>query len=202
MTNFEEMKFYRHLFQHMKELTPNEGIVYSEILFHSLMETESYTADGQFSRELAVEGIMDDGDGCITYQPLSEARLMKRTCMSYPTVQKAVRSLKSKLIIAGNRIKCPPELIERGYIEIPPDTSLRGRMLIFYGLLLDRSAPYGGITDTWAYRYEEICGVKKDNYYWLISQLQQRGFVERLEDGRLRIIKKEQASQHTPSDKF
>lgn len=172
----------------MKELSPNEGLVYSALLSHSLMESESFLADGSFSIPLARNYVLDN-DGFIDLYPLSTKQLMKRTELTFPSVKKIMKILEHKFIIGSGFIKCPVELLDKGHMNIPPETGLKGQQLIFYGYLIDLCRTHGGVTDRWASRMKDDCGLNsEDNVYFLIKQLKEKGFAERDSKGRLRAI--------------
>lgn len=175
----------------MEDLTPNEGLIYSELLFHSLASNEEYR-NGELlyvdaAREVLTIYQQLKWEESIIYYPLSTKELMRKTEMTFPTVKKILDSLKIKEYIHNGYIKCPLALLEQGYIKIPKGTNVRGRQLIFYGFLLNKSKWYRGIIDTWAYRFKELCGVDADDAYFMIQCLKKKGLVERLEDGRLKI---------------
>lgn len=187
------MIYYRYLFKNDWGLSPNEGLVYSALLSHSLMTSEYFETDGSFSVEHAKAFIMENmehtGMECIDYSPISTRKLARILRMKEDTVRKIKDDLSRKHHLIGfSVIICPLELLDAGYIDIPPDTCLKGRQLALYGLLKDRSRLYNGIIDTWASRLADIAGINKGNVHRIIAELQKKGFVERLEDGKLRII--------------
>lgn len=187
------MIYYRYLFLHEEDLSPNEGLIYSELLFCSLISNGDYRTGELLYIDAAKDllekyRLLNWGES-ITYFPLDVSTLMSRTEMTFPTVKKALAGLEEKGYIRGGDIKCPLALIEEGYLKIPKDTGLKGRQLVFYGYLLNKAARYNGIIDTWAYRFKELCGIDRDNVYFIIKQLKKKGLVERLEDGRLKINK-------------
>jgi len=193
VTNIIFMVYYKYLFLHMEDLTPNEGLVYSELLLNSLVSNEDYKTGellyiDKAKDELANFQLLQWGEE-VTYYELKVPILIKRTEMTFPTVKKALGELTRKEYIKGGYIKCPLNLLRDGYIKIPNGTGAKGRQLVFYGFLLDRSRRYKGIIDTWAYRFSELCGVDADDAYFMIQQLKKKGLVERLEDGRLQINK-------------
>lgn len=187
------MVYYRYLFKNLKGLSPNEGLVYSALLSHSLMASEHFEVDGSFNVEYAkafVSSNMEEsGLECINYSPVSTRRLAKVLGMKEDTVRRIKRDLEYKHHLIGlSVIVCPLELLDSGYIDIPPDTSLKGRQLTFYGLMKDRSRLYDGVIDTWASRLAEIAGIKDTNAHKLIAELQKKGYVKRLENGKLKVI--------------
>lgn len=188
------MVYYRYLFLHMEDLSPYEGIVYSELVFNSIISNPHYRTGklmyvdrAKYDVEnLHILGWTED----IDYYPLKVKELVKMTEMSLPTIKKILISLEEKKYIDGKYIRCPFEMLKHGYVKIPLKTGLRGRQLIFYGLLLDRSRKYKGTIDTMAYKLGELCGIEnKNNVYFIINQIKEKGLVERTKSGKL-LIKK------------
>lgn len=202
------MVYYKYLFLHMGDLTPNEGLVYSELLFHSLVSNKDYRTGDLLYIDKVKEDMINyqlmRWEESVPYYSLSVRELMDRTELTFPTVKKAVASLESKEYIKNSYIMCPLDLLEGGYIKVLKNTELKGRQLIFYSYLVDRSRRYKGIIDTWAYRFKELCGVDTDDAYFMIKQLKKKGLLERLDDGRLKVNKprrqnkKEETSQSLP----
>lgn len=192
LTNFRNMVYYRYLFKHSWGLSPNEGLVYSALLSHSLMTSEHFDVDGDFDVELAKAYIHDnleiEGKECISYDPISTRRLARLLNMSENTVRKIKDDLENKHhLIHRGLILCPLRLLDMGFIDVDIELGLKGLQLLFYGLLRDRSRLLHGTIDTWAVRLAELMGVSKKDIYNLLSILQRKGLVERLKDGKLKI---------------
>lgn len=177
----------------MEDLSPNEGIVYSELLFYSLTSNQEFKTGELLYIDQAKKMLSDyksmGWEETIYYCPLDEKTLMKRTEMSFPTVKKVLNNLHEKGYIHDGYISCPLALLQEGYLKIPKGTGAKGRQLIFYGFLLNRSEKYKGVIDTWAYRFKDLCGIDVDDAYFMIKQLKKKKLVERLEDGKLKINK-------------
>lgn len=193
------MVYFKYLFQHMEDLSPNEGIVYSELLLHSLTSNRNYLSGELLYIDAAKDEVgnfrLMEWTEEIDYFPMDNADIMKATELSFPTVKKIVESLQSKGYINGNYIKCPLEALKAGYVKIPNGTKLKGRHLVFYAFLLDRSYKHNGTVDTWAYRFEELCRIKEGHAYKMINHLKKEGLLERTEDGKLKILKPEKKKQ-------
>ena len=187
------MVYYRYLFKNMKSLSPNEGLVYSALLSHSLMTSEHFDVDGNFDVGLAKTFIADNletyGVECIDLNPVSTRKLSKVLGMKEDTIRRIKLDLRQKHhLISSAYIICPPELLGKGYIDIPSGTRLKGRQLTFYGLLKDRSSRYDGVIDTWTSRLADMAGIENTNAHKLIAELQKKGYVKRLDDGKLKIL--------------
>ena len=192
--------YYKHLFVANEELSPNEGMVYSTLLLYSQIQNKDFYSSGTFSISSVEACISEYGDR-IPYYPMPVSSLMKNTEMTFPTIKRILVSLQEKGYINQQYIRCTLEIVQAGYIKMPYNTGLKGRQLIFYAFLLDRSHRHNGAVDTWAYRFKEFCGIEENNVYFLISKLKEEGLVERLDDGRLKINKRGKLSQLPPKTK-
>ena len=186
------MVYFKFLF-HTEDLSPNEGLVYSELLLHSLVSNRQYLT-GELLYIDAARNAMENfktlgWDEDIEYYPMDVRSLMKNTELTFPTVKKALHGLQEKGYIREHYIRCSLNIVNGGYIKIPKKTGLKGRQLVFYAFLLDRSHRHDGIVDTWAYRFKELCGVEEGNVYFLINKLKGKGLVERLDDGTLKVYR-------------
>ena len=184
------MVYFKHLFL-VRDLSPSEGLVYSELLLHSLVSNRQYLTGELLYIDAAKEAMrnfkMLGWDEDIEYYPMDVGSLMKNTELTFPTVKRALAGLVEKRYIGDHYIRCSLEIVNSGYIKIPKNTGLKGRQLIFYAFLLDRSHRHNGTVDTWAYRFKDLCGIEEGNVYFLINKLKGKGLVERLGDGTLRI---------------
>ena len=187
------MIYYKYLFQHGEDLSPNEGLVYSELLLHSLVSNKQFLTGELLYLEAAkqvMKNYKDLGwDQDIEYYPMDTATLMKHTELTFPTVKKAISSLEEKGYICRGYIRCSLEIVNAGYVKISYKTGLKGRQLLFYAFLLDRGKGHNGTIDTWAYRFKELCGINEGHVYKMINHLKKMGLVERLEDGTLRVYR-------------
>lgn len=202
------MVYYKYLFKHGGDLSPSEGLVYSELLLNSLVSNQQFLTGELLCVDAAKEA-MDNyrllgWNQDINYYPMDTRTLMRHTELTFPTVKRALASLQEKGYIGQGSIRCSLDVINAGYVKIPYNTGLKGRQLIFYAFLLDRGHGHAGTIDTWAYRFKELCGVEEGNVYFLINKLKKAGLVERLDDGRLKVFKpnkKGKAITASPIDK-
>lgn len=202
------MVYYKYLFQHGGELSPNEGLVYSELLLNSLVSNQDFRT-GELLYIDATKEVMENykllgWNQDIDYYPMDVKVLMKHTELTFPTVKKALASLEVKGYIKQGEIRCSLDIINAGYVKIPYNTGLKGRQLLFYAFLLDRGHGHSSTVDTWAYRFRELCGIEEGYVYFMINKLKKEGLAERLEDGRLKINKpnkKGKVITTSPSDK-
>lgn len=196
----EIMVFYRKLF-HSESLSLNEGIVYSTLLSKSLMTSEHFNTDGTFSVDLVktyIQNNVEDGTGeFIDYYPFSSDEiLMEEVELSRNTVSRIMDKLEDIGYVANNLIYCPPELLDGGFLRIPPNTKLKGQQRLFYATLLEMSKTHRGSIDTWAYKLADIYGIKESNVYYIIHQLKKAHLIER--QGNKLIIKEPESKERKP----
>lgn len=179
--------YFRYLFKCTDELSPVEGLVYSVLLFNSMVSNGEFARNGTLCIDKVKTYIAATNCEYINYSPMKAIDLMNKTELTFPTVKRALSSLHEKGFIDECRIKCSHEMLNGGYMKIPYGTNLKGRQLFFYSFLLDRSYKHNNTIDTWAYRYKDLCGIDSDNAYFIINQLKNKGLVERLGNGALKI---------------
>lgn len=187
------MIYYRALFDYKKGLSSSEGIVYSVLLSHSLLSyAEAFDTDGKFNIKNAKELIKDTsysaGFEAIYYEKMSISKLAEKVEMTRPAVRKILADLKTKGAIKDGFIRCPLRILEKGFMKLPPKTKLKGSQLTFYALLLERSRRYNGTIDTWASRLAKLAGITKTNAQSIINILEKKGFLKRLENGKLLVL--------------
>ena len=115
LTNFRNMVYYRYLFKHSWGLSPNEGLVYSALLSHSLMSVpENFDVDGTFSIENAKAFVADGqevyGVECIDISPISTRKLSRLLGMSTRTRAFFVNSARGFI---PNHVPCIINLLFR-----------------------------------------------------------------------------------------
>ena len=196
----KNMVFYRKLFK-SKSLSLNEGIVYSTILSRSLMSSENFDRDGSFSVDqvkIYIQNNVENGFGeVIDYYPFSsDEALMEEVEMTRNTVDRIMNKLESEGYINENHISCPPELLDGGFLRIPPNTKLKGQQRLFYATLLEMSKTHKGSIDTYAYRLAEIYGIKDSYVYRLLSHLKAANLV--VKKGSKFIIIKPEPKEKKP----
>lgn len=184
------MVYFKYLFQHMEDLSPVEGLVYSELLLNSLLVNPEFKSGALYCKT-TVELYLAENfswDSAVRYYSMKPKELTEKTELTYPTVRKTVMNLEEKGYIRGDQIRCPLAILNKGYIKIPYGTGLKGQQLIFYAFLLDRSYRHEHTVDTWAYRFKELCGISEDNVYFIVKQLKAKGLVQR-EKNKLVVLK-------------
>lgn len=176
----------------MGELSANDKIVYSALLFHSISNTaEHYDEEGVFDKSALLEIIeynYDRDNRCeVFYIPPSINKLSEVTEMTRNTVRKCIYNLTYKHgLISGEHLACPSQLAEMGYVDYP-SRHLKGKQLVFYLYLKDRSYLYNGVIDTWAVKLAEGINTNKKSVYNMLYILEENGIVQRLSNNKLWI---------------
>lgn len=107
--------------------------------------------------------------------------------MSIQNVRLVVKELDEKNLIKGNNVYVTPDVCNGGFFKIPNDTNLRGWQLIDYAFIKERSVGYNGTIDTWASVLSQMLHTTKENVYMTINRLKEKGYVERLRNGKLLV---------------
>ena len=182
------MLFYRYVF-HLEELNPAEGIVYSALISQSLMSNpEFFNLEGKFQTE-AVRDYLSDNNEFIDCPEINISKLAKQVEMARNSTKKCVDSLKLKgFLVANCYLKLPLQVFNAGYYNIPANTGLSGQQLVFYGFIHDQASHFGGSTGTWTSKLAKDTNISEHNAHCIISILHKKGLVERLPNGRLKVL--------------
>ena len=143
------MIYFKYLFHNLKDLSPNEGIVFSELLFHSLVSNPDYKSGEVFNIELAKDEMsrykelqwVED----VRYYSMDYSKIMQHTEMSFPTVKKILKSLHNKNLINAYHIICPYDLLNEGYIKIGTKKQLTELGIVSGGFLKKTKVNYDAI---------------------------------------------------------
>ena len=177
----------------MDMLDTKEKLVYSALVSNSIRNNEDFMEDGVLDSEYLRDYLCLEANGA-GYSRLNLIMppilgLSEELNMSRNTVKEILKKFKREdiRVIQNNRIVCHKDLFDSGYMELPNNLGIRGRLLVFYGFLEDRSRLHGGTIDTWASRLEELLGISKEKIYDMLYKLHKKGLVQRLADGRLKV---------------
>lgn len=187
------MVFYKILFKKREKITGSMAILYSTLVGHSLLRNgEVFDGNGDFDYDAAKQFIDDatcGGQYYIDYYPLSVAYLSKHTGMTKQNVRLTLKRLDEEnyIGIEEESIYCPLNLLDEGFLKIPNDTNLKGWQLIDYAFMKERAVGYNGTIDTWASVLSQMLYTTKENVYMTINRLKEKGYVERLRNGKLLI---------------
>lgn len=189
-----KIRFYRYLFQNMKELTPTEKVVYSYVLSHSIaLEPMFYDDERHICKQYIVEFLEEKiaigARSRVKRYKLSQSKIAKDLGMSRNTVKAVMDSLYEKYTVTDSTIDCPIELINTGYVEC--DTDLSGKQLVLYLYLKDRSQPNHGIITSWAKTFYQVLGeslqVSEKGIYDLLAALEGKQLIEYLGGSKRKI---------------
>lgn len=153
---------------------------------------ELFDHEGTFDYENAKEYIHEatgDGKYYIDCVYINVSHLSRYTGMTKQNVRLTLHRLRNEHYISDDneRIYCPINLLDKGFIKIPERTNLKGWQLIDYAFMKDRAKLYGGSIDTWASKLRELLNTTTDNVYKTIERLKQKGYVKRDSNGHLLI---------------
>ena len=186
------MVFYKILLNQRENITGSMAIVYSTLVGQSILNGEVFDCDGAFDYEAARQFIYDQTENGAYFIDLPSPRigyLSRHTGMTKQNVRLTIRRLDEAgyIGIKQESIYCPVNLLDEGFIKIPNDTHLKGWQLIDYAIMKERSIGHNNTIDTWASKLAENLHTTKENVYMTIMRLKEKGYVERLPNGNLRI---------------
>ena len=187
------MIYYRYLYNHMDMLKPKEKLVYSALISHTVRRTEGLIEDRVLDSEYLNNYLEltanESGYSRLDLVMPSILGLAAELGISRNTIKAILKYFKDPevRVIQDGRIVCHKWLFSLGYITLPNDLGISGKLLLFYGFIEDRSRPHNHILDTWASRLEELLGISKEKIYDMLYKLHKKGLVQRLSDGRLKV---------------
>ena len=184
--------FYKSILS-QENLTPTDRIVYSQILYLSLMEksNSSYDLEGRFNLESA-------NNKYGGYVPVSWRVSGKYICEILRISRKQYYLSFANLNKFGYLISDTNNTLVKltcliPYFELDTKTKLRGYELIVYSYLLAKSAKYG-----WVDKYHDAIAkdlsLSRISIEQILHKLYKKGFLERMRRGHqvlLRPIKKD-----------
>ena len=162
--------FYKSLFAQRGVLSGTDVIVLSNLIKLSLRSNENKCGSNLKIHRIATKEIAEK-------------------CLCTPnSIRNSLRNLTCSGHIKDGLIKDFAQITANGYIKIEPIRNAKGWELILYSFLKERSRPYNGTIDTWATRIANLTNTTADNVIAQIHRLKSKGYLERLNDGRLRVI--------------
>ena len=179
--------YYKYLFGRRDEITDSEGIVYSALVYKALEDSECFDEEGRMNPLQVRSFIEDSVNNRIVLPKINKSKLAESVGIKRVTIIRIMERLQAKHILSNGFIVCSVEMVEGGYMELPPVKDLSGQQKVFYALLKDRGRNHNDTVDTWARRLADIFHTTQGNVYYLLSVLEDKGYVERMEDGRLKI---------------
>lgn len=180
--------FYRALIGEMGNLTPNEAIMYSFLVSKSIscLGSDIFDSNGKLN-VYDLQEYLKDNNVRVNLAEFTYKQLSKELNISFQSAMNGIKTLNDSGFIIKNKIFAPPELVEKGYFEIPEIPNLKGLSLIFYSFLKDRANIHGGYIDAYRYKIAELFHVSEPMVKKLLSNLYKLNIIERLENGKLKI---------------
>lgn len=181
--------YYRALIKGTNKLTPDEKILYSFLVSKSITDcNDLFNSDGLTINKDALY----DCDDYIELKEMNNSKISRELGITRQSIINAKQKLLDNYYIIfgkhGNaKIFAPQRLFVHGYFELQGIGKLRGDLLVFYSYLLDKSKKYNYCIDTFKYRLAEDLGKTKVSITKLLNRLYEKGYAERLKDGRLKI---------------
>lgn len=205
------MIYYKFLFDGMKMLSVNEKIVYSALVNYSIKLSGLFFEDGCLDMEGLKKYVSLDANAAgyskIELRIPSLLEMSSELKISRSVLRKTFNRFKSIRLMTENTLVCHKDLFNQGFLVLPTDLTIKGQLLVFYCLLEYRSRPYDGIIDTHADRLRVLFGMEGNEIgavYDMLYKLHKKGFIQRLQRNRLRVVpidrapKREEASQPSP----
>lgn len=169
-----------------KEWSASQQIVYSYLLSQSIMridcvfETNGENIDyKKITKDYCNDGVIDLCD----YHVNKVADMLNTTRQN---VRLSIQFLRSAGYIQDELIRCPEEIIRRGFFELKTNTALTNQLLIFYSWLHDKAysvidgRSFNGVIDTLSYNIAKMFGTKDTNIRSMLSRLAKKDFVKRI----------------------
>ena len=170
----------------MPGLTVSEGILYSELVYRSLMVPEHFDDRGKLNMA-SVVAFLEANNESLDCCKINVTRLAEALETTNPAIRRSLNGLREKFVLGSDFIKCPVELIRQRYLTLPEHTKLKGRQLVFLAYLINRGKNHRDTVDTWEYKMAEDCNISTSNVSSIMHILYSRGFLERLEGGKIKI---------------
>lgn len=202
--------FYISFFKEFKDwnhLSINEKIVYSFLVNYATMhQKESWDKSSKSEndgKKLNIDIIKEsiENNSFLVFRKITNKKVSERTNISLRTVSTILNRLKDLAILSEQddcyKIVIPKGLIDKGFLDLPKKTELKGMQLVFWAFVNERLEHYNVRTkmprnillDTWASRLAMDMGVKKKDVQNYIHCLSKRNYLGRSGGGKLVINK-------------
>lgn len=178
--------FYRSLIGHAQNLTANERIMYSFLASEAVRDKLS--DEFGFINKYELEELVFKYKERLPLPKVSYKYLSEALNISYQSAINGYKALKEhNFIDANNRIYIGLKLFQMGYFEIPRTYDIKGEALLLYAFLRDKAAMNDGIVSEYRSNIAAQFGVKEAMIKQLLSKLYKYNYIERLENGKLKI---------------
>lgn len=122
--------YYRAIIGNYKNLTPNEKILYSFLVSKSILQIDSIKQGNKIPKDNLLRYLKINNNR-INLAEFTYKQLSKELNMSFQSAMNGIKTLNDSGFIIKSKIFAPPELVEKGYFEIPEISNLKGLSLIF-----------------------------------------------------------------------
>lgn len=181
----DAMVFYNFLLGGQRELSTNDKIVYSYLIYKSLALIDGvYSSEGELDANNIVFGI--DESGSIPINDIGNSAISKDLCVSRKTVINSVAHLRNYGYISEGRIAIRYDDISKGFFRLISGEGLSGDLMVFYSYLRNKAKKYYEI-DTYSCRLAAIFGKSKSCISNYLHRLYELGLAARLVNGKLEV---------------
>ncbi len=193
--------FYISFFKKFKDwnnLTVNEKIVYSFLVNYGTMhQIDSWdkSSERDWDRkklDMSVIKNCIDEYSYLKFRKITNKKISEKTGISLRTVSTILNKFKKIDILNKEeedyyKIEVPKGFIDKGFLNLPKNTDLKGMQLVFWAFINERLIHYNEKRslfnntkiDTWASRLAMDMGVKKKDIQNYIHSLTQKNYLQR-----------------------
>lgn len=129
-----------------------------------------------------------EGDDSFVFRP---TKIAKELNMSVNTISKSIKYLIGIDLVSINdgivNIKTLDDIRKSKYFELMVDTKLKGEKLVVYSYLKNKSTSSCGIIHTFDKKQASEFHLSKKHYQKILCELYKDYYIERLENGKLKI---------------
>lgn len=183
--------FYNCLFGDNRFPETNDKIIYSYLVYKSLPSIDGAFNNSQNSFSFDAVGDFWKDNSYSEIYGFSAYKASKDLGMSINTIKSRISMLEG---IGAIRIEdsClyvgyTEQIKTSYYFELLLDTNLKGEKLIVYSYLKNKSNKYGNVISTFDVNQAKEFYMSKKHYQKILCELYNKGFAERLENGKLKI---------------
>lgn len=183
--------FYNCLFGDGRFPETNDKIIYSYLVYKSLTAIDGVFANEENSFDFDVAGDYLAENSYMEMLNISPYKIAKDLGMSVNTIKSRMEVLRKI-----GAIKWDDDFLCVGYIkeiktsyyfELLSESKLKGEKLIIYSYLKHKSKDYKGIIYTFDKKQADEFCISKKHYQKVLCELYKDGFIERLNNGKLKI---------------
>ena len=192
VTKSPKIIFYRSLLKGMKELTPNEKILYSFLVSKALTHTKwSFNEkQGKLNKNALINFFKNQGNWlpiCNT----NHSKIARELHVSRRNVINGFKSLEQygyiKFFKDHWRVYVDWKLLNGGYFELHRLGEVNGMLAIFYAYIADKGSRHDYNIDTWKVQMARDLDTTFVAITNLLNRLYRLKLAKRLDNGRLLV---------------